>query len=82
VDYVRDLPLSFLAVDGLAGLAVVLPVGAVVLVQLDLRLPESGGPVGEFLGDVAPEIIARGLGDLDGAGLGGGGGRFVGHGRM
>ncbi len=63
----------------LPGLAVVLLVGAVVLKQLDRWLAESGSPVGEFLGYVAAEIIARGLRDLDGGGLGGGCGSFVGH---
>jgi hypothetical protein len=74
-DHERNLPLALLAIDGLAGLTVVLLVGAVVLEQLDGGLAEPRRPVGEFLGDVAGEVVARDFGQLDGRGLGGGGGR-------
>jgi hypothetical protein len=55
-------------------ITVVLLVGAVVLEQLDARLAETRGPVDEFLGDVAGQVVAGDLGQLHGSGLGGGGG--------
>ena len=40
----------------MAFVAIGLLVGAVVLEQLDRRLAEARGPVGELLGDVADEV--------------------------
>ena len=74
----RDIALALLPIDGLAGLAVVLLVGAVVLEQLDRGLAEAGSAVGQLLGDVSSQVVAGDLGQFDGGGLGGGtGGCFV-----
>ena len=82
-DHERDLALALGALAGLAGFAVILLVGAVVLEQLHARLAEARARVGEFLRDVALEVVARGLGDLHGRGFGDGGRtgwHFVRHG--
>jgi hypothetical protein len=82
-DHERDLANALGPLLRLPLLAVVLLVGAVVLEQLDARLAEAGGPVNEFLGDIAGQIVAGDLRQLDGGGFWRGGlGGVIGHGRF
>ena len=74
-DHERNLPLALLAVGRLlAGLAVILLVGTVVLEELHAGLAETGHAVDEFLGHVAQQVITRLLRNFDGGKLGGGSG--------
>lgn len=68
-DHEADLANALGPLAALPLLAVVLLVGAEVLQQLNAPLPEAGGPVDELLGDVAAQIVARGLEALDGGQL-------------
>ena len=76
-DHEADLADALGPLAALPLLAVVLLVGAEVLEELNAPLPEARGPVDELLGDVAPQIVARGLEALDGGQLRGLGGLRV-----